>query len=61
VSAKRRKPRSATVPASARPRVSESAYTGLVAGISDLLDTARRTAARSVNGILTAQSKASVP
>ena len=54
MSAKRRNPRSAIVPASARPGVPEAAYSGLVAGISDLLEHARRMSARSVNSILTA-------
>ena len=54
MSAKRRSPRSAIVPASARPSVPEAAYAGLVTGISDLLEHARRMSARSVNSILTA-------
>jgi len=54
MSAKRRNPRSAIVPASARPGVPEGAYAGLVTGISELLEHARRMSARSVNSILTA-------
>ena len=54
MSAKRRSPRSAIVPASTRPGVPEAAYAGLVTGISDLLEHARRMSARSVNSILTA-------
>lgn len=42
MSAKRRGPRSAIVPASARPVVPRAAYAGLVTGISDLLEHARR-------------------
>lgn len=44
----------ANLPASPRPRVSVSNYSTLVSDISSLLEQARRTAARSVNNILTA-------
>jgi predicted nuclease of restriction endonuclease-like (RecB) superfamily len=54
MSANRRNPQSAIVPQSARSDVPESSYVGLVTGISDLLDQARRMSARSVNSILTA-------
>lgn len=54
MSAKRRNPRSAIAPVSTRPGVPEAAYAGLVTGISDLLEHARRMSARSVNSILTA-------
>ena len=44
----------ATLPVSPRPRVPASGYSELVSDISGLLEQARRTAARSVNSILTA-------
>ena len=53
-SAKRHNPRSAIVPAFRVRGVHEAAYAGLVTGISDLLEHARRMSARSVNSILTA-------
>ena len=44
----------ATLPTSPRPYVPASGYSALVSDISGLLEQARRTAARSVNSILTA-------
>ena len=52
MTAKRRTPQSAIIPASAADP--EPDYGGLLTGISDILDQARRMTARTVNNILTA-------